>query len=38
MNNKFERTMLRVIIWVGIIGVIILALLGLLGIMTWLAA
>ena len=38
MNNKFERTMLRVVIWVGIIGAIVMVLLGLLGIMTWIAA
>lgn len=38
MINKFERTMLRLIIWVGIIGAIVMVLLGLLGIMMWVAA
>lgn len=38
MNNKFERTILRLIIWVGIIGAIVMVLLGLLGIMMWFAA
>ena len=38
MNNKFKRTMLRLIIWVGIVGAIVIILLGLLGIMMWVAA